>query len=70
MKAIIDRFEGETAILEYQNGTFHHLHKNNLPKECKEGDCLIIDGNIISIDAGEKKKRAEKITKLMNDLIK
>lgn len=68
MKAIIDRFEGEIAVLELENGTMQDIIKNKLPSNSKEGDCLIINDDNISIDENETNLRRKNIRKLMDDL--
>nr|WP_243428223.1 DUF3006 domain-containing protein [Clostridium rhizosphaerae] len=44
------------------------LERKNIPVEAKEGDVLIVDGNIITIDADETNARREKIEKLTKDI--
>ena len=61
---IIDRFEGNMAVIEY-NGRAFNLPKNLLPKEAKEGDVLKI---LINVDREETEKRREKIENLMDEL--
>ncbi len=68
MKAIIDRFEGNFAIIEYTDGIFKELPIDRLPEGCKEGDCLIIENETITIDKLETNKRTANIKKLMGDL--
>lgn len=68
MKAIIDRFEGNMAILEYDDGTIHEMKINSLPKGCHEGDCLLIESGAVSIDLEETARRHDKIKKIMDDL--
>ncbi len=68
MKAIIDRFEGNIAILEFEDGTIHELKITGLPKGCQEGDSLLIESGVISLDSEETARRYDKIKKLMNDL--
>lgn len=68
MKAIIDRFEGEIAVLEFENGTMQDVTKSKLPPIAKEGDCLIIDDDNISIDENETNLRRKNIRKLMDEL--
>lgn len=68
MKAIIDRLEGNLAILEYEDGSIQEIDINRLPKGSREGDCLLIESGVISIDSEETEKRYNKIKKLMNDL--
>lgn len=60
MEYIIDRFEGEIAVLEGKDGKVYNLDKNLLPK-CFEGDKVII--NI-------KKTKAEDVTSLFKSLLK
>lgn len=63
MKYIIDRFEGEYAVIELDDMSTMNMNKKLLPKESKEGDVIEI-----SIDKDETAKRKEKIGKLMNKL--
>ena len=62
MKVIIDRFEGEYAIVELPDSTFVDVPRILFP-EAKENDVIII-----SIDNNETEKRKEKISKLMGNL--
>ncbi len=62
MKVIIDRFEGEYAVVELSIGKFVNMPKELVPN-AHEGDVINI-----SIDFEETKKRKKNITKLMNDL--
>lgn len=39
MRAIIDRFEGEYAVVEIE-GEFKHIERRKLPAEAREGDVL------------------------------
>jgi len=64
MKFIIDRFEGEFAIIEDENKNFHRISKSALP-EFNEGDVLVI-----SKDESEKKRRENRINKLADELFK
>lgn len=68
MKAIIDRFEGNIAVLELENETMLDMERSRLPQNANEGDCLIIDGNSITIDNEETKRRKACIEELMNEL--
>lgn len=62
MKVIIDRFEGEFAVVEIDNGKFANLPKILVP-DAKEGDVIEI-----SVDRNETQSRKKKINKLMDDL--
>ncbi|EGD51879.1 hypothetical protein TheetDRAFT_1271 [Thermoanaerobacter ethanolicus JW 200] len=61
---IIDRFEGECAVIEYGDKTFN-FPKELLPKEAKEGDVLKFD---IRIDKEKTEKRRKAIEDLAIDL--
>lgn len=63
MNYVIDRFEGEFAVIELSNGTHADMPRILIPVEAKEGDTLSI-----CVDAKSTKERKEKIEKLMSDL--
>lgn len=65
MKVIIDRFEGDFAVVEMPDKQFVNVPKQIIPPEASDGDVLLIN-----IDHTETKQRKEKILKLMNDLWK
>ncbi len=62
MEVIIDRFEGEYAIVEININEFAKISKALLPK-AKEGDVI----NIV-LDKTASKKRNKIISSLVNDL--
>lgn len=68
MKLILDRFEGEFAICEKEDGTIVDIRRDLLPKEAKEGDILLFEGESIIIDEQASLERKEYIKKLMDDL--
>lgn len=65
MKIIIDRFEGELAVVELPNGNIINCPKAMLPDDVKEGDIIsiVVDGK-----ATEEKKKS--LTDRMNRLFK
>jgi len=67
MKAIIDRFEGDYAILEMEDGPKKVL-KVVLPSQVREGDVLILQGNNWVADWEATRERKEKIEKLAREL--
>lgn len=73
MKGIIDRFEGEYAVVEiydfkdYDKKRFIDIPRSKLPKEASAGDCLIIESTI-KIDIQETLKRKQKIGDLFEAL--
>lgn len=60
---IIDRFEGEFAVVELLDKTFINIPLSELPKGSKEGDVLKL-----RIDHKEMEKRNDRIKDLMDDL--
>lgn len=60
MKGIIDRFEGNYALVELENGNFSEIEIAKLPKEACEGDVIIIEDEI-TLDVAESEKRREEI---------
>lgn len=65
MKVIIDRFEGDLAIVEMDGEQMASIPKVLLPEKAKEGTVISIE-----IDQAETDKRKENISKLMDNLFK
>jgi hypothetical protein len=75
-KAVIERFEGNLAVIALEkNEKQMNYPKNNLPKGAKEGDWLLIDiqgGKIAKIDIDfqskddVKRRIAKKLEKIRN----
>jgi len=63
MNLIIDRFEGEYAVVELPDKTLANIPKKALPEEAAEGDIITIAVNKI-----ETAKRKEKVRKMVEDL--
>lgn len=64
---IIDRFEGEYAVVEF-DGITEDILKTELPADIKAGDTLIFDNNKITIDTVATDSRKEEIITLMDEL--
>lgn len=62
MQCIIDRFEGDIAVLELPDATFVNMPRVLLP-DAKEGDVVRIE-----IDRQETEARAKRIKGLMDSL--
>ena len=62
MKVIIDRFEGDTAVVELPDGSFAVLARTLVP-EASEGDVVRIE-----IDAPDTQARKKRISGLMKEL--
>lgn len=67
MKGVIDRFEGEFAVVELEDGSITNICKKKIPHIAKEGDVLNI-GQYIKIDFKETIKRKIKIKELVDDI--
>ena len=65
MKMIIDRFEGDFAIIELPNGQMIDCPKELLPDNVKEGNILSI-----IVDEDVTKEKLQKNTERMNRLFK
>jgi hypothetical protein len=67
MKGIIDRFEGEYAVVELQDGKMMNINKTKLPTGVQEGMVIHIS-EVITIDKAETVKRKKEIQKLTEGL--
>lgn len=63
---ILDRFEGEWAVLEWDGKTFS-FPRVLLPRDCREGDVLQVS---CSVDPNETSRRREKVKKLEDELFR
>jgi hypothetical protein len=67
VKGIIDRFEGDIAVVEI-NGKTQDFPKSIFPKEAEVGDVVIIDGDTVAVDKKETEKLRKEIEELMNEV--
>ncbi len=67
-KFILDRIEGDKAVLECENGKFVTLDIKSLPKKISEGDVLYFEEGSYFLDESETERRKEKIKGLMDSL--
>ncbi|MBQ3552666.1 MAG: DUF3006 domain-containing protein [Clostridia bacterium] len=65
---VLDRFEGEFALCEDEDGNMKRIGKSALPQNIKEGDVLRFDGCSYVFDAERTKERQERIRKLLSRL--
>jgi hypothetical protein len=70
MKFIIDRFEGNFALCEDEQGNMINIERHKVPMEAIEGDVLVIKENNIVIDRQETERRKSHIKGLMTELFK
>lgn len=66
-KGIIDRFEGEFAVVEI-DGQTEDILKSKLPEQAKSGDTLVFSENKITLDKNDTEIRKKEIKGLMDDL--
>ena len=67
MKGIVDRFEGEYAVVELKDGKTINISKLKLPIAVEEG--MVIDiSECITINSYETLKRKKEIGKLTENL--
>ena len=64
MKVIIDRFEGDCAVVELEEGVFVNMPKILLPNLAEEGDVIII-----GIDEEETDRRRHRMDEMMGNLL-
>lgn len=65
MKFIIDRFEGDFAVVELADGKITQIPKCVLPTDAQEGDVLSI-----RVEANETSNRKKAVEEKMNMLFK
>ena len=68
MRYFIDRFEGDTAVLEDENKEFLNVPKSILPENSNESDCLVFKDGKYIIDEETTKELKEEISDLMDEL--
>ncbi|MCM8711410.1 DUF3006 domain-containing protein [Clostridium sp. SYSU_GA19001] len=67
MFGVIDRFEGQFAIVELYYGKIINIKRELLPEGAKEGDVLSIEDKI-TISLEETNKRKMKIEEITKDI--
>ena len=65
---ILDRLEGNYAILEDENREFIKINICDIYGNFKEGDVLIKDGEKFTVSEELTNDRKEKIKKMMNNM--
>ncbi|MHB1651780.1 MAG: DUF3006 domain-containing protein [Desulfitobacteriaceae bacterium] len=68
MKGIIDRFEGNMAVVEMVGRKMQDIPRVKLPPDAKEGDVIVEENGVYRIDEVETQRRREEIEKLSKDL--
>lgn len=65
MRIIVDRFEGNIAVVELENGQMIDCPKALLPDNAKEGSIINI-----TVDENATNEKLQKVTERMNKLFK
>lgn len=65
---VIDRFEGDFAVCEKEDRTMFNIKRNKLPNNAKEGDVLIIQGDLITINITETARRKKFAQELADNI--
>lgn len=65
MKFVIDRFEGDFAVVELQDGSIAQIPRVVIPSNAKEGDIILL---IVEVDETANKKAS--IEREMESLFK
>lgn len=68
MKFIIDRFEGNFAVCEDQEGNMHNIARNLIVGKPHEGDIIEKQGNAYNINQKETEKKIKEIEELTKDM--
>ncbi|MDF9409728.1 MAG: hypothetical protein A4E52_01115 [Pelotomaculum sp. PtaB.Bin013] len=64
---IIDRFEGDWAVVEYNKRMTFNLPRKLIPAGTREGDIIIIS---INVDTSITNKLRTKVNKMTSDIFK
>ena len=68
-KLIIDHYEGSYAVCAQEDKTTINIPKYKIPLGCKEGDCLILNSDLMyQKDTGITIKKKVRISDFLNRL--
>jgi len=65
---IVDRFEGDWAVLEEEKGDVMRVERSRLPAECREGDVLVRENDHYWIDRKATEERRQRMAERMEKL--
>ncbi|MDI6880261.1 MAG: DUF3006 domain-containing protein [Desulfitobacteriaceae bacterium] len=68
MKGIIDRFEGQMAVIEFEGRIMKNIPKALLPAEAREGDVIDEEKGSFHVNKEETRQRRAEIQKLLDNL--
>lgn len=69
-RLIIDRFEGDDALLEEESGAMRRVSRASLPLGAREGDCLLKQDGRLYPDPNRTLQRREQAAKRLEKLLK
>lgn len=64
---IIDRFEGDFAVVEVDGQAMKDIPRTNIPANAQEGDVLKFVDGLYEIDVEETKRIRDEVETLMKD---
>ncbi len=64
---IIDRFEGQYALVEFA-GTIRSISRRRLPEEAREGDVIVLQGRKWKVDQEATQERQKYLAELAENL--
>ena len=68
MRGIIDRFEGDIAVVEIEGRKMIHITRRLLPPEAQEGDVIAEESGAYHIDRVETERKKKEIDGLLDEL--
>jgi len=68
IRGIIDRFEGDFAVVEFEGRVMKDIPRSNMVSEVKEGDVIFLVDGIYYVDVEETLGRKNEIAKLMENM--
>ncbi|MEN6328121.1 MAG: DUF3006 domain-containing protein [Syntrophomonas sp.] len=68
MRVIIDRFDGDYAVIETEEKSMKKIKRAEIPSAAREGDILVFKNNKWNIDSEATQRRKEQIAALAAEL--
>lgn len=69
MRFIVDRIEGNIAVLESEGGDFIHVPVSDLPKGIRDGSVIRFDKNVYEHDALAEQQRRRALFEKQQSLL-
>jgi hypothetical protein len=68
MQGIIDRFEGDYAVVEMEDRTMKDILRSQVSTDATEGDIIVLVGNVYVVDKGATELRKAEVKKLSDSI--